>query len=56
MLGLGDPLVALAYGLCILSALACVIYAWRNWNKGDDAVMPADVKWVEHEKKAEEEL
>lgn len=55
MLGISDPWVAAAYVLCILSALLCVGYAWLNWNKGDDQVVPADVKWVEHEKKAAEE-
>lgn len=56
MLGINDPWVALAYLLCVVSALICVIYAWRNWDRGDDTVEQEDIKWVEHEKKVEENL
>lgn len=56
MLGLNDPAVALAYVLCIASSIACVAYAWRNWNKGDESVEPDDIKWAADEKKVEEDL
>lgn len=56
MLGIPDSGVALAYVLCLLSSGLCVVYAWRNWNKGDEIVGPDDVKWVAEEKKVEEEL
>jgi len=56
MLGIPDIGVALAYVLSVLSMLLCVIYAWRNWNKGDESIEADDVKWVAEEKKAEEEL
>jgi hypothetical protein len=56
MLGIHDVGVALAYVLCIASTLLCVVYAWRNWNKGDATVEPDDVKWAKDEDKVEEEL
>lgn len=56
MLGLSDVGVAAAYGLCLASTALCVIYAWRNWHRGDETVEPDDVRWVAEEKKAEEDL
>jgi hypothetical protein len=56
MLGIEDPGVWLAYLLCILSALFCIIYGMINWNKGDEPVHAEDVKWVKDEKRVEEEL
>ena len=56
MLGIKDVGVALAYFLCIASTLLCVVYAWVNWNKGDETVEPDDVKWAKDEDKVEEEL
>jgi hypothetical protein len=53
MLGIDDPVVLLAYVLCVASALLCVVYGVLNWNKGDDAVLPEDVKWTAQEKDAE---
>ena len=51
MLGIPDPMVVLAYVLCIASTLVCVVYAWRNWNRGDESEEQDDVKWA---KKREE--
>ncbi len=56
MLGLDDPAVWLAYLLCILSALFCVVYGVINWNKGDEDVVPEDLEWMKEEKEVEEEL
>jgi heme A synthase len=56
MLGIQDPIVALAYLLCLISTLLCVVYGWRNWNRGDETVAPDDVKWAKEEDKAEEEV
>jgi hypothetical protein len=56
MLGIPSVGVALAYLLCIASTALCVVYAWRNWNRGDDEVKPQDAKWADEEKKAEEDL
>ncbi|HUI08282.1 MAG TPA: hypothetical protein VL486_14880 [Verrucomicrobiae bacterium] len=56
MLGIQDPIVALAYVLCIASSLLCVVYAWRNWNRGDEPVEPDDVKWAKEEDQAEQKL
>ena len=56
MLGIPDPGVWLAYLLCILSVVLCVIYGAINWNKGDEQVYPEDVKWVKDEEIVKEEL
>jgi hypothetical protein len=49
MLGIDDPLIALAFCLCLLSTLLCVVYSWRNWNRGDDSVRDEDVRWAKEE-------
>jgi hypothetical protein len=56
MLGIEDGIVALAYVLCIASAVLCVVYGWRNWNRGDEPVEPGDLKWETEEHKVEENL
>ncbi len=55
MLGLGFW-VGLAYLLCILSSLLCVVYGVINWNKGGEPVKTEDVQWVKDEEQAEEAL
>lgn len=49
MLGIDDPIIALAYLLCLLSTVGCVVYSWRNWNQGDDSVRAEDVRWAKEE-------
>ena len=49
------PWVVLAYVLCVLSTLLCVIYGIANWNKGDEPVKEEDVAWAEEEKEEVEE-
>ena len=56
MLGIDDPWVALAYLLCIGSALLCVVYGVLNWNKGQEQIEPVDRIWAEQEDKVEENL
>ena len=56
MLGIEDKWVALAYILCIASALLCVIYGLINWNRGDVEPQREDIEWAKEEKKVEEEL
>lgn len=56
MLGIEDNWVFLAYLLCLASSLLCVIYGVMNWNRGDDAPTPADLRWAQHEQKVEQEL
>jgi hypothetical protein len=56
MLGIEDPGVWVAYLLCLLSTLLCVVYGAINWNKGDEPTGPEDVKWAKEEEKVEEEL
>ena len=56
MLGIEDKYVALAYILCILSTLLCLVYGIINWNRGDDSVKDEDFRWAKGEEKVEEEL
>jgi len=42
--------------LCILSAIACVIYGVVNWNKGGETADEADKTWDETEKNMAEKL
>jgi len=56
MLGIEDKYIWLAYLLCILSSLLCVLYGLINWNRGGTQVEPEDAKWAAEEKKVEEEL
>ena len=55
MLGLEDPMIWLAYVLCILSALLCVVYGAINWNRGDESVTEEDLDWAREEKEDIEE-
>ncbi|NLF31717.1 MAG: hypothetical protein GX591_12615 [Planctomycetes bacterium] len=56
LLGIEGPAVWLAYLLCILSTLLCIVYGLLNWNKGDEPLRDEDVKWAAEEKKVEQEL
>ncbi len=56
MLGIDDPMVLLAYLLCGVSTLLCVIYGVANWNKGQDEVLPEDAMWSAEDKKADNGL
>lgn len=57
MLGMGDFPIFLVYALCLLSALACIVYGIFNWNKGADADEPqVEKEWQETEKDISEEL
>jgi len=59
MLGLEDPWIILAYVLCILSALACVVYGVVNWNKGAEnerIEISEEIRWEVDERKVEETL
>ena len=59
MLGINDPWILMAYLLCILSTLACVVYGIRNWNKGaenEPDEISEGARWDENESKVEEIL
>ena len=56
MLGIEDKFVWLAYLLCILSTLLCVVYGALNWNRGDEQVKGEDVQWAAEENRVEKEL
>ena len=51
MLGLQDASVWLAYLLCILSTILCVVYGVINWNRGEEEEQevssPEVSKWAE---------
>jgi hypothetical protein len=58
MLGIEDPWVAMAYLLCIISALLCVVWGIIKWNK-DDPLPESDEEirhWAEEEERVEKEL
>ena len=56
MLGIDDPQIWIAYLLCILSTIFCIIYGISRWNKGDEPVYPEDKRWLEDEKEVENNL
>lgn len=56
MLGIEDKYVSLAYILCLLSSLLCVVYGLINWNRGDAEAGKEDIEWAKEEKKVEDEL
>ncbi len=59
MIGISDPWIVTAYVLCILSALACIIYGLLNWNKGagdESSQMAEEARWEEAETKINETL
>jgi hypothetical protein len=59
MFGITDPWILMAYWLCILSTLACVVYGYLNWNKGAEneiAQIDEEVKWQEGENNINETL
>ncbi len=55
-LGIADPWVFLAYILSLASSVLCILYGLFNWNKGDEAIQPEDVKWAKEEKEEVEEV
>ncbi len=56
MLGIDDGWVGLAYVLCLASTALCVIYAWVNWNRGDDAFREQDKQWETEEAHVQENV
>ena len=58
MLGISDVGIWLAYLLCIVSAIACLVYGIVNWNKGEnsDHEKAMDEKWAKEELEIEESV
>ena len=58
MLGIADPWVILAYLLCIISALLCLVWGVLKWNVDDTVAEPEEEirQWAEEEDRVEEEL
>ena len=44
MLGIDDPQIRIAYVLCFLSALGCIIYGALKWNDGQEEDVGSTVK------------
>lgn len=56
MLGIASPKLALAYILCIASAVWCFVYALYFWEaKGRDAEVHAETDWDKSQKEMEKE-
>jgi len=55
MLGIDDPLIWLAYLLCLLATALSVGYGLARRNRGSDDVTPEDRAWARIEKKVEDE-
>lgn len=56
MFGISDPWIALAYLLCILSSLLCVIYGWLKWNEDGETIGDETARWAKEEEKIRETL
>ncbi len=58
MFGISDVGIWLAYLLCIISALLCLVYGIINWNKGenDEAELAKEAKWEKEELEIEESI
>lgn len=59
MFGIDSFGIWFAYLLCILSAIACIVYGVMNWNKGskvEDEQIKQGAEWQKEEVKIEENL
>ena len=58
MLGIEDQWVSIAYILCIVSALLCLVWGIIKWNKDDPESESEDEirQWAEEEDRVEEKL
>lgn len=56
MLGLADGWVSLAYVLCILSSILCVVYGVRRWDSDGDAGDAEQSQWMKKEADIEKPL
>ena len=58
MLGIEDLWVSIAYILCIVSALLCLVWGIIKWNKDDPESEPEEEirQWAEEEDRVEKEL
>ena len=56
MFGFGDFSIFAAFALCILSAVACVVYGIINWNKAGDEQVESTEEWDKGEKDMTDKL
>ncbi len=56
MLGIDDPLIWLAYALCLLATALSVGYGLLRRNSAADRITPEDRAWAKAEKKVEHEI
>ena len=55
MLGIDDPLIWLAYVMCLAATVLSVGYGLVRRNRAADDVTPEDRAWASAEKKVEDE-
>jgi len=55
MLGIDDPLIWLAYVLCLLATALSIGYGLARRNRAFDDITPEDRAWARAEKKVEHE-
>ena len=56
MFGIADPWIALAYLLCILSSVLCVVYGLMKWNSDGETIDEEKAKWAKEEDEISEAL
>lgn len=59
MLGFNDFFIFLAYILCVLSMVLCVVYGAVNWNKGlqeEQSQIQEEKEWEKGEEELNKEL
>ena len=56
MFGLADPMIALAYLLCILGSLLCIFYGLKNWNSDGETIDEEQERWAKEEAEIKEGL
>jgi hypothetical protein len=57
MLGIQDPIITLAYLLCIFSSILCLVWGIWRWNEAGEEESPeAIARWAAEEDIVEDEL
>ena len=55
-MGLADPWIAIAYLLCILSSVLCVVYGLMRWNSDGETIDEEATRWAKEEDEISESL
>ncbi|MFC1614590.1 symporter small accessory protein [Gemmatimonadota bacterium] len=56
MFGIADPWIAMAYLLCILSSILCIVYGLMKWNSDGESIEEEKAKRAKEEDKISEAL